>query len=61
MTSALYTGTVMHQRYKPRRHALRYRLCWMLFDLDDLPHRLHLFSHNRFNLISFHDRDHLDG
>ena len=33
----------------------------MLFDLDDLPSRLRLFSHNRFNLISFHDRDHLDG
>lgn len=61
MTSALYSGTVMHQRYKPRRHALRYRLCWMLFDLDDLPLRLRLFSHNRFNLISFDDRDHLDG
>jgi DUF1365 family protein len=50
----------MHQRYTPRRHALRYRLCWMLFDLDDLPARLRLFSHNRFNLISFQDRDHLD-
>jgi len=61
VTSALYAGTVMHQRYKPRRHALRYRLCWMLFDLDDFPSRLRLFSHNRFNLISFHDRDHLDG
>nr|WP_294512238.1 DUF1365 family protein [uncultured Rhodopila sp.] len=61
MTSALYAGTVMHQRYKPRRHALRYRLCWMLFDLDDLPTRLRLFSHNRFNLISLDDRDHLDG
>ena len=61
MTSALYAGTVMHQRYKPARHALRYRICWMLFDLDDLPVRLRLFSHNRFNLISFNDRDHLDG
>jgi uncharacterized protein len=61
MSSALYAGTVMHQRFKPRRHAMRYRLCWMLFDLDDLPARLWLFSHNRFNLISLHDRDHLDG
>jgi DUF1365 family protein len=33
----------------------------MLFDLDDLPGHLRLFSYNRFNLISFHDRDHLDG
>ena len=36
----------------------------ILFDLDeltDLDARLGLFSHNRFNLFSFHDRDHGDG
>lgn len=60
MTSALYTGTVVHQRFKPRRHRLRYRLAQMLFDLDAMP-SLRLFSHNRFNLVSFHDCDHLDG
>jgi hypothetical protein len=60
MSSALYSGTVVHQRFKPRRHRLRYRLAQMLFDLDAMP-ALRLFSHNRFNLVSFHDRDHLDG
>ena len=60
MTSALYTGVVVHQRFKPRRHRLRYRLAQMLFDLDSMPSQ-RLFSHNRFNLVSFHDRDHLDG
>lgn len=33
----------------------------MLFDLDELPGlatRLKLFSHNRFNIFSFHDADH---
>jgi DUF1365 family protein len=60
MSSALYAGTVIHQRFKPTRHRLRYTLFWMLFDLDDMP-RLRLFSRNRFNLISFYDRDHLDG
>ncbi len=60
MTSALYRGTVVHQRFKPRRHRLRYRLAQMRFDLDAMP-ALRLFSHNRFNLVSFHDRDHLDG
>ena len=29
--------------------------------LPDLPGRSALFSHNRFNLLSFHDRDHGDG
>jgi DUF1365 family protein len=60
MTSALYAGTVLHQRFRPLGHRLRYRLAQMLFDLDAMP-RLRLFSHNRFNLVSFHDRDHLDG
>ncbi len=59
MSSAIYAGTVIHQRLKPARHRLRYKLFWMLFDLDDMP-RARLFSHNRFNLVSFHDRDHLD-
>lgn len=61
MTSALYSGVVMHQRFKPRRHGLRYRLAQVLFDLDAMPSGLRLFSRNRFNLVSFHDRDHLDG
>jgi DUF1365 family protein len=59
VTSALYTGVVVHQRFRPRRHRLRYRLAQMLFDLDAMP-VLRLFSHNRFNLVSFHDRDHLE-
>jgi hypothetical protein len=36
----------------------------MLFDLDELPaldRGLRLFSRNRFNLFSFHDRDHGEG
>lgn len=60
MTSAIYSGTVMHRRFKPVGHRLRYRLAQMLFDLDAMP-ASRLFSHNRFNLVSFYDRDHLDG
>jgi DUF1365 family protein len=64
LRSTLYIGTVMHRRLRPRPHRLRYRVFWMLLDLDEiaqLPHRLRLFSHNRFNLLSFFDRDHGDG
>jgi DUF1365 family protein len=64
MTSALYIGSVMHRRIKPRQHLLRYRVFWMLLDLDEMPklsRGLRLFSRNRFNLFSFHDRDHGDG
>lgn len=62
--SALYGGGVTHRRLRPREHRLNYRVFWLLLDLaeiDDLDRRLRLFSRNRFNLLSFHDRDHGDG
>ena len=62
--SAVYLGAVTHQRFAPRRHHLRYAMFEMLFDLDETPtlsRRLRLFSHDAFNLVSFHDRDHGDG
>lgn len=64
LLSTLYAGTVMHRRVRPRAHRLRYRVFWMLLDLDEiesLPRRLRLFSHNRFNAVSFFDKDHGDG
>ena len=62
--SALYTGWVMHQRFRPRRHGFRYRVFSLLVDLEDLPRLdrgLSLFGWNRFGIFSFHDRDHGDG
>ncbi len=64
MNSALYAGTVIHQRLRPKRHRLKYRLAQGLFDLDDLDDlagRLRFLSRNRFNLFAFHDRDYGDG
>lgn len=61
--SALYTGTVVHQRFRPKPHRLRYRMAQLLVDIDEvdpLAGRLRLFSHNRFNLVAFHDRDYGD-
>ena len=58
--SALYAGSVMHQRTRPARHRLRYRMFSLLLDLDELPmlaQRLRLFSLNSFNLFSLHERD----
>jgi uncharacterized protein len=57
MTSTLYIGHVSHARLQPFRHSFRYRVFAMLLDLDEMP-RAKLFSHNRFNLLSFHDKDH---
>lgn len=59
--SALYLGMVTHQRLRPLRHRLRYRVFSLLLDLDELPElhaRLRWFSVNRANLFSFHERDH---
>ena len=58
---ALYTGHVMHQRLRPRRHRLRYGMFSLLVDIDTLARqgaRLRLLSLGRFNLYSFDWRDH---
>lgn len=59
--AALYVGSVSHLRRAPRTHRLRYRIFSVLLDLDRLDEagrQARLFSRNRFNLYSFHDRDH---
>lgn len=61
--SALFTGTVVHQRFRPKPHRLRYRMAQLLIDIDELDalaFRLRLFSRNHFNLVAFYDRDYGD-
>ncbi len=61
--SAIYEGRVVHDRRRPRRHRLEYRVFSFLLDIDELPEldrSLGLFAHNRSALFSFHDRDHGD-
>jgi DUF1365 family protein len=60
LESALYQGVVVHQRFKPAGHRLRYRIVSLLIDLDELPalsRRLRLFSVDRFNLFSIRQGD----
>ncbi len=62
--SKLYAGWVAHHRLRPKSHGLRYRVFWLLLDLDEidsLGERLRLFSHNRFNALSVHDEGYGDG
>ncbi len=64
LSSGLYIGEVVHQRFEPSRHRLRYGLVQVLLDLDELPRlseRLRLFSHNRLNIFGFNDSDHGEG
>jgi DUF1365 family protein len=58
--SAIYTGFVVHHRLRPRQHRLKYSIFYLLLDLDELDalsRQLRFFSYNRFNLVSFYDRD----
>ena len=61
MRSSLYLGHLMHARNDEHaRRAFRYPLYAACIELDELPDlhaRLKLFSHNRPNLFSLHDRD----
>lgn len=62
--SGLYEGVVAHARARPRRHALRYRVFFLVLDLDELEELdagLRLFSVGRFNLIGLQPRAHGDG
>lgn len=59
--ACLYRGTVMHARLRPVGHRFSYRVFALLLDIDRLDEagRLTpLLSMGRFNLLSFHARDH---
>ena len=61
MTSSIYNGTVIHKRFKPKVHFFKYRVFSLLIDLSELnilDKKIDFFSYNRFNLISFFDKDH---
>ncbi len=57
-------GLVVHRRYRPTPHALRYGVFSLLLDLDQveaLSQHLRLFSFNGPNLFSLQETDHGDG
>ena len=59
----LYEGEVMHARLTPFSHRFSYTVFSMLIDIDRLPALgglSRLFSVNRFNILSFHEADHID-
>ena len=59
--SKIYVGQVIHRRFKPKNHYFRYKVFSLLIDLDDLEeinNKIAIFSYNKFNIISFFDKDH---
>jgi len=63
INSAIYNGQVIHKRFKPKVHYFKYKVFSLLIDLSELEileKKVNFFSHNKFNLISFYDKDHGD-
>ena len=59
--SCIYNGKVIHKRFKPKQHFFKYKVFSLFLDLDEITNidkEISFFSYNKFNLISFHDRDH---
>ena len=61
INSAIYNGQVIHKRFKPKVHYFRYNVFSLLIDLSELENidkEISFFSLNKFNLISFYEKDH---
>ena len=61
INSAIYNGQVIHKRFKPKVHYFKYKVFSLLLDLSELEildKTVNFFSFNKFNLISFHEKDH---
>ena len=59
--SFIYTGNVIHKRFKPKIHFFKYKVFSLLIDLSEihlLDKDLKIFSYNKFNIVSFYDKDH---
>ena len=63
MNSCIYNGEVNHTRFKPVKHFLNYKTFSLFIDLDEieqLDKSISIFSHNKFNIFSFYNKDHGD-
>ncbi len=63
MNSCIYNGEVNHTRFKPVKHFLNYKTFSLFIDLDEiekLDKTISIFSHNKFNIFSFYNKDHGD-
>lgn len=59
--AVLFDGEVMHRRFFPVEYRFKYRIFSLLIDIDQLGSfsaQSRVLSRNRFNILSFHDRDH---
>ena len=63
MDAGLYFGRVMHKRFTPKPHSFSYRVFTLFANIDDLPemaNKNRFFGVNRFNILSFYEKDYGD-
>ena len=61
MESAIYTGTLRHRRFHPKRHDFTYSIFMVSLDIDRIPELMRISpftSQNHWNWASFYDADH---
>ena len=61
INSSIYIGSVIHKRFKTKKHFFKYKVFSLFLDLSELKelnNKLNFFSLNKFNLISFYEKDH---
>ena len=59
--SCIYIGSVIHKRFKPKKHFFKYSVFSLFLDLNEineLDQQIPFFSYNKFNILSFFDKDH---
>ena len=60
-SSCIYSGLIVHKRFKPKKHFFSYKTFSLLIDLseiEDLDKKIRFFSYNKFNILSFYNTDH---
>ncbi|QQG52508.1 MAG: DUF1365 domain-containing protein [Candidatus Falkowbacteria bacterium] len=61
MNSCIYTLKLIHERKAPRRNFFKYAIYMAYIDLDELESiskKIFLFGYNKWNALSFFDKDH---
>ena len=59
--SCIYSGLIIHKRFKPKKHFFSYKTFSLLIHLNeiqDLGKKINFFSYNKFNILSFYNIDH---
>lgn len=61
MNTKLYATTIFHKRFNSFNNKFKYLIFSMCIDHDELQYltkKIKIFSYNKFNIISFYEKDH---